>query len=617
VKYSGPNIEGMERLERPERPERAARKERDRPRLLVTAALCAGYFLVLLDVTVVNVALPQIGSDLHAGGTGTAWVVDAYAVPLAALLLASGAIGDRLGHRPVVIAGFAAFGAASVACALAPTIAVLVAARAVQGVGAALMLPGTLVLLVETAPDAEARARLVGVWAAIGGAALPAGPVLGGLLVQSAGWRAVFWLSVPVIALALVPVVRLPGAGTARRGDGDVDGTAPGPRRAVRLPGRARGTRRDRAVCRAGAALRRVVRFPRPVKASRGGGAVDRAGAGPFPVVQFPSPGETAPEDGAVDRAALPVVRLPESARVARGPSPGEGVRAEGTVDRAGSTPFPVAQLPGPGKTASADGAVDRAGAVLLVVGLGCAVTAIIQARESPLPAGLLALAALCAGVAFWRVERSAAHPLVNVPRGARRMLGAACLVGGVMNLCVLGSLFLLTQLFQDVRGLSPLQAGLGTLPAMLPLPLLGAPAGRLIARIGVRRTSAVGLLGAAAGFAGIAVTVSAAGYVWLLCSLALWGAGLAVLTPAIVSAALQAAPGAPGVASGASNTSRQTGGALGVAIFGAAAGAPAAAGFAGNARGLFLAAAAVFLLTAALYPAATRPTRRPAGGRA
>jgi DHA2 family methylenomycin A resistance protein-like MFS transporter len=472
VKYSGANIEGMERLERPERPERAARKGRDRPRLLVTAALCAGYFLVLLDVTVVNVALPQIGSDLHAGGTGTAWVVDAYAVPLAALLLASGAIGDRLGHRPVVIAGFAAFGAASVACALAPTIAVLVAARALQGVGAALMLPGTLALLVETTPDAEARARLVGVWAAVGGAALPAGPVLGGLLVQSAGWRAVFWLSVPVIALALVPVVRLPGRG----------------------------------------------------------------------------------------------------------------------------------------KTARADGSVDRAGAALLVVGLGCAVTAIIQARDGLLPAALLALAALCAGGAFWRVERSAAHPLVDVPRGARRMLGAACLVGGLMNLCVLGSLFLLTQLFQDVRGLSPLRAGLATLPAMLPLPLLGAPAGRLIARIGVRRTGAVGLLGAAAGFAGIAATVSGADYVWLLCSLGLWGAGLGVLTPAIVSAALQAAPEAPGLASGASNTSRQTGGALGVAIFGAAAGAPAAAGFAGNARVLFLAAAAVFTLTAALYPAATRP---------
>ncbi|WP_433891167.1 MFS transporter [Streptomyces sp. CA-111067] len=536
----------MERLERPERPEptaRAPRKGRDRPRLLLTAALCAGYFLVLLDVTVVNVALPQIGSDLHAVGTGTAWVVDAYAVPLAALLLASGAIGDRLGHRPVVIAGFAAFGAASVACALAPTIAALVAARAVQGVGAALMLPGTLVLLVETTPDTEARARLVGVWAAIGGAALPAGPVLGGLLVQSAGWRAVFWLSVPVIALALVPVVRLPGAGQTARADDDAD----------------------------------------------------RSDAAPLPGVRFPGPGNAG-----------------------RGPVSGQTARADVDVDRA--APPPVGQPPGPGNAARAEGSVDRAGAALLVVGLGCAVTAIIQARGALLPAALLALGALCAGGAFWRVERSAARPLVDVPRGVRRMLGAACLVGGVMNLCVLGSLFLLTQLFQDVRGLSPLQAGLGTLPAMLPLPLLGAPAGRLIARIGVRRTSAVGLLGAAAGFAGIAVTVSGAGYVWLLCSLALWGAGLAVLTPAIVSAALQAAPGAPGVASGASNTSRQTGGALGVAIFGAAAGAPAAAGFAGNARGLFLAAAAVFILTAVLYPAATRSTRsthRPAGGRA
>jgi DHA2 family methylenomycin A resistance protein-like MFS transporter len=459
---------------------------RDRSRRLLVAALCSGYFLVLLDVTVVNVALPRIGSGLHAGGSGLAWVVDAYAVPLAALLLASGAIGDRLGHRRVVLAGFAGFGAASVLCALAQSITVLIAARALQGVGAALMLPGTLALLVDSARGEDARTRLVGVWAAVGGAALPAGPVIGGLLVQVAGWRAVFWLSVPVIAAAVVPVARLP----RRRED-----------------------------------------------ASRGA-------------------------------------------------------------------------------------ALDWAGAALLVAGPACAVTAVIQGRGAPVPAGLLAVAAVGVALAFRRVERAAAHPLLSVPAGARRPLAVACLVAGVMNLCVLGSLFLLTQLFQDVRGLSPIEAGLATLPAMLPLPLLGAPAGRLSARFGVWRTSALSLLACTVGFAGIAAGVAGAGYTWLLPSLALWGAGLGVLTPAVVSAALQAVPGAAGTASGASNTSRQTGGALGVAVFGAVAGGTDSSGFVTRATVLFIAAAAVFALTAVLCLTTTRrprgtahePPRQPAG---
>ncbi|MEU1982115.1 MFS transporter [Nocardia sp. NPDC019395] len=449
--------------------------DRNRSRWPLTLALCGGYFLVLLDVTVVNVALPQVGSDLGTGSSGEAWVVDAYSVPLAALLLASGAIGDRLGHRRVVLLGFAGFGAASVLCALAPAIGVLIAARAVQGVGAALMLPGTLALLVEGAPDESSRARLVGMWAAIGGAALPAGPVIGGVLVHVAGWRAVFWLGVPVIVLALVPVARLP--------------------------------------------------------------------------------------------------------------------RPHGDVRR--------------------DGSVDWAGAGLLVVGLACLVTAIVQGADPVWPTVLLALIAACLAVAFVVVEGRTTHPLVRVPEQARGALVAACLVAGTMNLCVLGGLFLLTQLFQVVHGLDPLTAGLATLPAMLPLPLLGTLSGRLGSRIGVWRTSALGLLVSAAGFAGIAYCVDGAGYVTLLFFLALWGSGLGVLTPAIVSAALAATPDSPGTASGASNTSRQTGGALGVAIFAAVAGSPADSGFIPHSIGLFLGGAVVFVLAGLLcFVSARTPAR-------
>jgi DHA2 family methylenomycin A resistance protein-like MFS transporter len=271
---------------------------------------------------------------------------------------------------------------------------------------------------------------------------------------------------------------------------------------------------------------------------------------------------------------------------------------------------LPVVRLPRPRAEASHDTAVDWTGAALMATGLACVVTAIIQGQRSPALGGLLAFAAVCIAVAFWRVERSTGHPLLPVPRDVRRPLAAACLVAGLMNLCALGCLFLLTQFFQDVRGLSPLLAGLATLPAMLPLPLLGAPAGRLSARVGVWRTSALGLLASAIGFAGIAVGIAGANYVVLLCSLALWGAGLGVLTPAIVSAALQASPGTPGVASGASNTSRQTGGALGVAIFGAAAGASGSSSFVSHATVLFTAAAVAFALTAGLCLAAARSTR-------
>ena len=443
----------------------------------LTLALCCGYFLVLLDVTVVNVALPQIGAELHAGSSGLAWTVDAYSVPLAALLLASGAIGDLIGHRGVVLLGLIGFGGASVLCALAPTIGVLVAARAAQGVGAALMLPGTLALLVDNGPDETSRNRLVGVWAAVGGAALPAGPVIGGLLVQAARWRAVFWPSVPVIALALVPVIRLPRS-TPRR----------------------------------------------------------------------------------------------QSARN-----------------------------------------VDWTGAALLVAALACFVTAIIQAPAAPPSAVLFAAVAVCALAALLVIERRVPRPLLPVPREARRPLGLASLVAGLMNLCALGGLFLLTQVFQDVHQLDPLAAGLLMLPAMLPLPLLGAPAGRLSTRIGVWRTAALGLLVAAAGMAGIAagLTNTGTGYIVLAFFLALWGAGLGVLTPAIVAAALKATPRAPGLASGASNTARQTGGALGIAIFAAVAGSATAPGFGSHSAVLFTGSAALFVLAGLLCLGVAR-SRRP-----
>jgi DHA2 family methylenomycin A resistance protein-like MFS transporter len=152
-------------------------------------------------VTIVNVALPQIGAGLGAGISGLQWVVDGYAVALASLLLAGGTVGDLFGHKRVVLTGMAVFGIASLGCGAAPTTSVLVAARVVQGLGAALLLPGTLAIISGSYPGRAAQARAIGIWAGVGSIALPAGPLLGGALIESIGWRAVFLINVPVVVI--------------------------------------------------------------------------------------------------------------------------------------------------------------------------------------------------------------------------------------------------------------------------------------------------------------------------------------------------------------------------------------------------------------------------------
>jgi len=171
--------------------------------------MCVGMFLVLLDVTVVNVALPRIGADLMTGLPGQQWVIDGYSVALASLLLAGGTLGDRFGHKRVVLAGLVLFGAASLVCGLAPGLAVLVAGRALQGLGAALLLPGTLAVITRAFPDRAEQARAVGVWAGVSALALPAGPLIGGALVSGFGWRAVFLINLPIVAVAVPATVRL------------------------------------------------------------------------------------------------------------------------------------------------------------------------------------------------------------------------------------------------------------------------------------------------------------------------------------------------------------------------------------------------------------------------
>ncbi|HEY3758506.1 MAG TPA: MFS transporter [Solirubrobacteraceae bacterium] len=171
-------------------------------------ATSLGFAVVQLDVSVVNVAIKPIGEQFGSSLSGLQWVLSAYTVAFAALILSAGALGDRIGAKRVFIAGFALFTLASAACGLAPSLEFLIAARAVQGVGAAVLVPCSLTLLNHAYPDTDARARAVGLWAAGASVALSAGPLIGGILTSTVGWRAIFFINAPIGAAGIWLTVR-------------------------------------------------------------------------------------------------------------------------------------------------------------------------------------------------------------------------------------------------------------------------------------------------------------------------------------------------------------------------------------------------------------------------
>ncbi|QTD99894.1 MFS transporter [Streptomyces cyanogenus] len=172
--------------------------------ILLTTVL--GSSMAMLDSTVVNVALPRIGHDLDADLAALQWTVNAYMVTLAGLILLGGSLGDRYGRRKIFVLGVVWFAAASLLCGLAPSTAVLIAARALQGIGGALLTPGSLALI-QASFHPDDRSRAVGLWSGFGGIGAAVGPFLGGWLVAGPGWRWVFLLNVP-LALLCVPVAR-------------------------------------------------------------------------------------------------------------------------------------------------------------------------------------------------------------------------------------------------------------------------------------------------------------------------------------------------------------------------------------------------------------------------
>ena len=179
-----------------------------RHRLLVLVICCSSLFVVSMDATIVNLALPAIQADLSASVTSLQWTIDAYTLTLASLLMLAGSTADRVGRKRVFRIGLVLFGLGSLLCSLAPSAGALVGFRVVQALGGAMLNPVAMSIIANVFTDPRERARAIGVWGSVVGLSMALGPVIGGALVDAVGWRSVFWVNVPVVAAAVVLTTR-------------------------------------------------------------------------------------------------------------------------------------------------------------------------------------------------------------------------------------------------------------------------------------------------------------------------------------------------------------------------------------------------------------------------
>jgi EmrB/QacA subfamily drug resistance transporter len=405
-------------------------------RRLVLAICCMSILMVGMDVTIVNVALPSIGRDLHAPVSSLQWTTAAYTVVLASLLMLGGSTADRLGRARVFKCGLALFTLASLACSLAPSVGWLVAARVLQGAAGAMLNPVAMSIIRNTFEDPRERAQAIGIWGAVVGISMALGPVLGGVLV-GLSWRAVFLVNIPIGLAAIALTARF----------------------------------------------------------------------------------------------------VPES----RAPRP--------------RRPDPVGQL-------------------LVIVMLASLTSAIIEGPGhgwgSPWIVGL-ALTAAVSLVTLVHYELHRVDPLIELRFFASRPFAAATVIAIAAFTAFGGFLFLNTLYLQEVRGLSPLSAGLCTLPLAAMTVVCSPISGRVVGSRGVRWPLVVGGLGLGVGSLMLVSLSPDTSLGWLLAAYCIFGLGFGAVNPPITNAAVSGMPPSQaGVAAAVATTSRQVGLTLGVAVVGA-----------------------------------------------
>ncbi|MEA2358732.1 MAG: hypothetical protein QOI62_1992 [Solirubrobacteraceae bacterium] len=409
----------------------------DNRRWWTLGAMCFALFMIMLDNTVVNVALPAIQRDLHSSISGLEWTVNAYTLSFAVLLVTGGRLGDIFGRRRMFLFGVVVFGLSSAFIGFSQTEAWLVGGRAVQGVGAAFMMPATLSIISNAFPPHE-RGKAIGTWAGVSALALAIGPVVGGFLVESVSWQSIFFLNVPVAALAVF--VTLAAARESR------------------------------------------------------------------------------------DETSTHHVDIP--------------------------------------------------GVTTISVGLAALVLALVEGNSwgwgSPAIVALLAAAAIGL-VGFVVAERRVPEPMVDFGFFRSRSFLGANLVAFIVSFGMLAMFFFLALYMQNIKGYSPLQAGVRFLPSTVVIILVAPIAGRLSDRVGPRPLMASGLAMVAGSLFWQGHLTPTTSYGFLVGAFVLMGLGMGLTMSPMSTAAMNAVePAKAGVASGILSMSRMVGGTFGVAAMGA-----------------------------------------------
>ena len=418
-------------------PSPSASGDLSRRRRIGILLICSMSLLIVgLDVTIVNVALPSIGRQFHSPLSGLQWTIDAYTLVLASLLMLSGSTADRLGRRRTFVIGLLTFGAGSLLCSLAPNLTLLIVFRMVQAVGGSMLNPVAMSIITNTFTNPRERAQAIGVWGAVVGVSMALGPVIGGALVSSVGWRSIFWINIPVALVAAV-----------------------------------------------------------------------------------------------LARRFIPESKAPVARKV---DIPGQVF----VITLLASLTYGIIEAPGRGWSSA-----------LIVGAFTIAVVSLV-------------------GLLCW--ERRAKQPLIDLRFFRSVPFSSAALVAIAAFAALGGFLFLNTLYLQDVRGLSPLQAGLDTLPMAVMTMILSPISGRIVGRHGGRIPMVIAGVALMASCLTLVSLSATTPFTWLFTAYVIFGVGFGFVNAPITNTAVSGMPRAQaGVAAGVASTSRQIGQTLGVAIVG------------------------------------------------